>query len=65
MKRALHERAAETSVRASAEKLMAASPFLVTRLREISLLVVPLRTAGRILQPLRAAGIKVERADGS
>ncbi len=65
VKRALHERAAETIVLASAEKLMAASPFLVTRLREISLLVVPLRTAGRILQPLRAAGIKVERADGS
>jgi DeoR/GlpR family transcriptional regulator of sugar metabolism len=40
VKRALHERAAETIVLASVEKLMAASPFLVTSLSEISLLMV-------------------------
>ena len=33
VKRALHERAAETVVLASSEKLMAASPFLVTALQ--------------------------------
>lgn len=65
VKRALHERAAETIVLASAEKLMAASPFLVMPLRDITLLVVPLKTPGRILRPLRAVGIKLERANGS
>ncbi|MDB6090774.1 MAG: DeoR family transcriptional regulator [Gammaproteobacteria bacterium] len=62
VKRALHERAAETIVLASAEKLMAASPFLVTSLSEISLLMVPPRTQDRILRALRATGTKVERA---
>src|ERR1700733_5677147 len=47
VKRALHERAAETVVLASAEKLMAASPFLVTTFAEISLLVVPTKTPDR------------------
>jgi DeoR/GlpR family transcriptional regulator of sugar metabolism len=62
VKRALHERAAETVVLASAEKLMAASPFLVAALAEISLLVVPAKTPGRIVRALRAGGIKIERA---
>jgi DeoR/GlpR family transcriptional regulator of sugar metabolism len=62
VKRALHERAAETIVLASAEKLMAASPFLVTSLSEISLLMVPARTQDRIVRAFRAAGTKVERA---
>ncbi|MGB6306690.1 MAG: DeoR/GlpR family DNA-binding transcription regulator [Steroidobacteraceae bacterium] len=64
VKRALHERAAETIVLASAEKLMAASPFLVTSLSEISLLVVPPRTQDRVVRALRAGGTEVERARG-
>jgi DeoR/GlpR family transcriptional regulator of sugar metabolism len=62
VKRALHERAAETVVLASAEKLMAASPFVVTSLAEITLLVVPPRTPDRIVRALRAGGIKVRCA---
>jgi DeoR/GlpR family transcriptional regulator of sugar metabolism len=65
VKRALHERAAETIVLASAEKLMAASPFLVTPFTAISLLVVPPRTPDRDVRALRAGGIKVERARNS
>jgi DeoR/GlpR family transcriptional regulator of sugar metabolism len=61
VKRALHERAAETIVLASAEKLMAASPFLVTPFDEISLLVVPAETPNRDVRALRAGGVKVER----
>ena len=61
VKRTLHERAAETIVLASAEKLMAASPFLVTPLKDITLLVVPPRTPDRTIRTLRAGGIKVER----
>jgi DeoR/GlpR family transcriptional regulator of sugar metabolism len=64
VKRALHERAAETVVLASAEKLMAASPFLVTALTEISLLVVPLKTPHSIVRALRAGGTQVRRAQG-
>jgi DeoR/GlpR family transcriptional regulator of sugar metabolism len=64
VKRALHERAAETIVLASAEKLMAASPFLVTSLTEISLLLVPLKTPNSIVRALRAGGTQVRRAQG-
>jgi DeoR/GlpR family transcriptional regulator of sugar metabolism len=64
VKRALHERAAETIVLASAEKLMAASPFLVTSLTEISLLVVPVKTPNSIVRALRAGGTQVRRAQG-
>lgn len=62
VKRALLERAAETIVLASAEKLMAASPFLVTPLNDISLLVVPQETSDHIVRALRAGRTKVERA---
>jgi DeoR/GlpR family transcriptional regulator of sugar metabolism len=62
VKRALHERAAETIVLASAEKLMAASPFLVARYQDISLLVVPQKVPPRLMRTLRAGGVKVERA---
>jgi DeoR/GlpR family transcriptional regulator of sugar metabolism len=65
VKRALHERAAETVVLASAEKLLAASPFLVTPLRDISLLVVPHKTPDRVVRTLRAGGAKVKRAKAS
>jgi DeoR/GlpR family transcriptional regulator of sugar metabolism len=61
LKRALHERSAETVVLASAEKLMAASPFLVTSLADISLLVVPPETPNRVVRALRDGGAMVQR----
>jgi DeoR/GlpR family transcriptional regulator of sugar metabolism len=63
--RALCLRPAETIVLASAEKLMAASPFLVTSLTEISLLVVPPRTQDRVVREFRAGGVKVQCAQRS
>jgi hypothetical protein len=48
-------------VLASSEKLLAASPFLVTECNNISLLLVPKSTPQRIVRMLRAAGPKVER----
>ena len=61
VKRALHERAAETIVLASSEKLMAASAFVIAPLADISLLVVPRATAERKARALRAGGVKVQR----
>ena len=61
VKRALHERAAETVVLASSEKLMAASPFVVAPLEEISLLVVPSKTAERTVRALRKRGVKIKK----
>ncbi len=46
---------------ASAEKLMAASPFLVAPLNEASLLVVPAGTPARTLRALRRA-VTVQQA---
>src|SRR6202522_3951672 len=62
VKRTLHERAAETIVLASAEKLLAASPFLVAPFKEVTLLVVPPKTSDSTVRTLRAGGVKVERA---
>ncbi|MEP6503320.1 MAG: DeoR/GlpR family DNA-binding transcription regulator [Betaproteobacteria bacterium] len=62
VKRALHERAAETVVLASAEKLMAASPFVIVPLAQVSLLAVPRATPERVTRALRAGGVKVRRA---
>jgi DeoR/GlpR family transcriptional regulator of sugar metabolism len=59
VKRALHERAAETVVLASPEKLMAASPFVVAPLAEASLLVVARGTPARVTRALRAGGVAV------
>src|SRR5258706_1624127 len=58
----LHEPAAGTIVLAAAEKLMAASPFLVTAFAEISLLVVPTKTPERIVRALRTGGVQGQRA---
>ena len=63
VKRALHARAAETVVLASPEKLMAASPFVVLPLSEISLVVVPTATPERVARALRIGGVKVRRID--
>ena len=59
VKRALHERAAETVVLASPEKLMAASPFVVAPLSAASLLAVARGTPARVVRALRAGGVKV------
>jgi DeoR/GlpR family transcriptional regulator of sugar metabolism len=64
VKRALHARAARTIVLASAEKLMAASSFVVTGLPELSLLVVPTKTPQRTIRALQAGGATLERASG-
>jgi DeoR/GlpR family transcriptional regulator of sugar metabolism len=61
VKRALHERAAETVVLASPEKLMAASPFVVAPLASVSLLAVPRATPERVTRALRAGGVSVRR----
>jgi len=62
VKRALHERAAETVVLASAEKLMTASPFVVAPLAAASVVVVPRATPERVARALRAGGASVRRA---
>ena len=61
VKRALHERAAETVVLASPEKLLAASPFIVAPLSELSLLVVARATPARVARALRAGGVDVRK----
>ena len=60
VKRFLIERAAETVVLASAEKLMAASPFVIATLNELALLVVPTNTAEKTMRLLRKS-VKVEQ----
>jgi DeoR/GlpR family transcriptional regulator of sugar metabolism len=62
VKRALHNRAAETVVLASSEKLLAASPFVVTTLADVSQVLVPRGTPARTLKTLRAGGVKVAAA---
>jgi len=59
VKRALHERAAETVVLASTEKLLAASPFLVAPLKEIATLVIPRRAPERAVRMLRKSGVRI------
>ena len=61
VKLALHSRAAETVVLASPEKLMAASPFVIAPLAELSLLVVPRATPARVTRALRAGGVEVQK----
>ena len=61
VKRALHERAAETVVLASPEKLLAASPFVVAPLSALSLLVVTRATSARVTRALRAGGVEVRK----
>jgi DeoR/GlpR family transcriptional regulator of sugar metabolism len=64
VKRALLERAAEVIVLASAEKLLAASPFRIATLKEIALLVVPAGTPERTMRSLRRGGVRVVRSAG-
>ena len=62
VKRALMRSAAETVVLASAEKLMAASPFVVAPLREAGHVIIPRATPERITRALRASGTTVRKA---
>ncbi len=62
IKRTLHEQAAETVVLASAEKLGAASAFLVLPLAEVSTIVVPAETGAEMRQALAACGVSVVAA---
>ena len=64
VKRALHQRAAETVVLASLDKLGTASPFSVAPLRELAALVVPAATPQALRKKLQAGGAKVEIAAG-
>jgi len=62
VKRALHQRAAETVVLASLDKLGTASPFSVAPLRELAALVVPAATPQALRKKLQAGGAKVDVA---
>jgi DeoR/GlpR family transcriptional regulator of sugar metabolism len=62
VKRALHERAAETVVLASADKLGAASPFTIAPLSALAALVVPASTPAALRKKLQAGGVKVRIA---
>ena len=62
VKRALHERAAETVVLASADKLGAASTFTIAPLSELAALVVPASTPAPLRKKLQAGGVKVSTA---
>ena len=62
VKRALHQRAAETVVLASLDKLGTASPFSVAPLRALAALVVPAATPQALRKKLQAGGARVEIA---
>ena len=59
-----HERAADTSVLASAEKLLAASPFQIISLNESSLPVVPAHIDDKTLRALTVGGVSVKKVQG-
>lgn len=62
VKRALHARAAETVVLASAEKLLCASAYVIAPMRSLSMLVVPADTRFKVLTTLRSGGVKLQKA---
>jgi DeoR/GlpR family transcriptional regulator of sugar metabolism len=59
VKRSLHERAAETIVLASSEKLLAASAFVVVPIGEVSAIVVPPKTERRTIDLLKKSGVRI------
>lgn len=63
VKRALHQRSAETVVLASADKLGAASPFTVAPIKELATLVVPATAPQRAQKDLRATGVNLVLAE--
>jgi DeoR/GlpR family transcriptional regulator of sugar metabolism len=62
VKRALSSRAAETIVLASAEKLNAASPYVIAPLSEVSGIIVEADTPEEIVGDFRRLGIAITRA---
>jgi DeoR/GlpR family transcriptional regulator of sugar metabolism len=62
VKRALHQRAAETIVLASTEKLLAASAFVVAALKDVSMLVLPLSTPQKTLRALATPGLTIQKS---
>ena len=59
VKRALHERAAETVVLATLDKLGAASAFTVAPLNALATLVVPANIPDRVSDSLQSTGVKL------
>jgi DeoR/GlpR family transcriptional regulator of sugar metabolism len=62
VKRALSQNAAETIVLASAEKINAASPYVIAPISELSGLVTEQSISDEVLEPYRQLGITVTRA---
>lgn len=62
VKRALLERAAETVVLATLDKLGAASPYTVAPLNALATLVVPATVPERVADSLQSTGVKLVRA---
>ena len=62
VKRALHERAADTIVLASSEKLLAASPFVIAPLSALSTLLVPATVSAKTVAALRQGRVTVVKA---
>jgi len=62
MKRALAAHAAETVVLASADKLNAASQYMIGEITLANLIIVEKNTAASLTQPLEAAGVAIMRA---
>jgi DeoR/GlpR family transcriptional regulator of sugar metabolism len=62
MKRALSASAAETFVLASAEKLNAASPYVIASLSEVDGLIVEASTPAEALETFTRAGLTIIRA---
>ncbi len=63
VKKALSKRAADTIVLASAEKLEAASPYVVMPLDHASAIVLDSATPGQLSRQLKKAGLEVHIAD--
>ena len=62
IKHALSQRAAETILLASSEKLGAASPYLIMGLDELSGMIVERDTSEEVVKPFMDAGVAVTRA---
>ena len=62
VKRALCASAAETIVLASPEKLNAVSPYVITRLGEVTGMIVAAMTKQKTLAPYSRAGITITKA---
>ncbi|MFN8443898.1 MAG: DeoR/GlpR family DNA-binding transcription regulator [Caldilineaceae bacterium] len=62
VKRALHQRASETVVLASAEKLGGASAYVISPIAQVSGMIVEKKTEESLVQPYREMGVAIFRA---